>query len=82
MKLRIAYVFELNKTEIAEIGHGEMSRLDGDDELHELHRLRAHQIHRRTTSPFPLPHLLPSDRINLSLSRNREEKIVLELDDK
>lgn len=42
------YVFELEEAEVAEIRDSEVSRLDGDDDLDELHRLRPEQIHRRT----------------------------------
>lgn len=41
-----AYVFELEEAEVA----------DGDDELHQLHLLRPHQIHggaATTAAPYP-----------------------------
>lgn len=44
---RQPYVFELEEAEVAEVGDGEVRRLGGDDDLHQLHRLRPHQIHRR-----------------------------------
>jgi hypothetical protein len=44
---RRPYIFELDEAEVAEVGDGEMRRLCGDDDLHQLHRLRAHQIHGR-----------------------------------
>lgn len=33
-------VFELDEAEVAEVGDGEARRLGGDDDLHQLHRLR------------------------------------------
>ncbi|BAT10148.1 Os10g0184250, partial [Oryza sativa Japonica Group] len=42
-----AYVFELEEAEVAEVGDGEVRGLRRDDDLHQLHRLRPHQIHRR-----------------------------------
>lgn len=50
MELEEIYVFELEETKVAEIGDGEVSGLDGDDELNQLHRLRPEQIHRRTAT--------------------------------
>uniref|UniRef100_J3LM19 Uncharacterized protein n=1 Tax=Oryza brachyantha TaxID=4533 RepID=J3LM19_ORYBR len=47
-----AYVFQLKEAEFAEVGDGEVRRLRGDDDLHQLHRLRPHQIHRRA-APAP-----------------------------
>ena len=44
---RRPYVFELEEAEVAEIGDCEVRRLSGYDDLHQLHRLRPHQIHRR-----------------------------------
>lgn len=41
------YVFELNKADISQVGNSEVGRLHGDDDLHQMHRLRPHQIQRR-----------------------------------
>lgn len=51
LELIIYYIFELEKTEITEIGDSNAGGFDGDDDLNQLHRLRPHQIHRRATPP-------------------------------
>ena len=43
---RRPYVFELDEAEVAKVGDGEVRGLEGYDDLHQLHRLRPHQIHR------------------------------------
>lgn len=47
---RRPYVFELEEAEVAEVGDGEVRGLGGYDDLHQLHRLRPHQIHRRAAA--------------------------------
>lgn len=44
------YVFELDEAEITKVRDGKMSRFHRNNDLNELHRLRAHQIHRRTAT--------------------------------
>lgn len=67
-----SYVFELEKTKVAEVGDSEVSGLDGDDELNQLHRLRPEQIHRGTAPCSS--HCRCSLTPQLSLSRRRSEQ--------
>lgn len=48
----------MEEAEIAEVGDGPVSRLDGDDELSQLHWLRPEQIHRRPAISSVPPHRL------------------------
>jgi hypothetical protein len=47
IKRERAYIFELDEAEVAEVGDGEVRGLGGDDDLHQVHGLGAHQIHGR-----------------------------------
>lgn len=49
----------MEEAEVAEIRDGEVSALDGDDDLDELHRLRPEQIHWGTASSHSLSLSLP-----------------------
>lgn len=49
-------VFELDEAEVAEVGDGVVSGLHRDDELHQLHRLRPEQVHRRDPPSANISH--------------------------
>lgn len=44
---RVPHIFELEKTELAEVRNGAVGGLDGDYDLHEAHVLGSKVIHRR-----------------------------------
>ena len=56
------YIFELKKAEITEVGDGAMRRLDGNDELDELHRLGAEEIHGWTATTSGIAHCWNKER--------------------